>query len=153
MLYLKGGNIFGGYLDDPERNAEILDDGWFKTGDLARFDEDGFLHIEGRQSRFSKIGGEMVPHETIETKIIEVLDLNEEEMVPIVVSARPDDAKGEALVLLSTIDIDENELKQKLTEEGLPNLWIPKIIKRVKEIPILASGKLDLKGCQAMALD
>lgn len=153
MLYLKGGNIFGGYLDDPERNAEILEDGWFKTGDLARFDEDGFLHIEGRQSRFSKIGGEMVPHETIETKLIEVLDLKDAEMVPIVVSARLDDAKGEALVLLSTIDIDEEAMKQKLTEEGLPNLWIPKIIKRVEEIPILASGKLDLKGCQALAAE
>ena len=153
MLYLKGGNIFSGYLDDPERNAEILNDGWFKTGDLARFDEDGFLHIEGRQSRFSKIGGEMVPHETIETKIVEVLDLKDAETVPIVVSARPDDAKGEALVLLSIIDIDEKDLKEKLTGEGLPNLWIPKIIKRVEEIPILASGKLDLKGCQAIAAE
>ena len=153
MLYVKGGNIFSGYLDDPERNAEILDDGWFKTGDLARFDDDGFLHIEGRQSRFSKIGGEMVPHETIETKIVEVLDLKDAEMVPIVVSARPDDAKGEALVLLSTIEIDEKDLKEKLTGEGLPNLWIPKIIKRVEEIPILASGKLDLKGCQAIAAE
>ena len=82
-----------------------------------------------------------------------MLDLKEAEMVPIVVSARPDDAKGEALVLLSTIDIEENDLKQKLTEEGLPNLWIPKIIKRVEEIPILATGKLDLKGCQALASD
>ena len=153
MLYLKGGNIFNGYLDDPERNAEILEDGWFKTGDLARFDEDGFLHIEGRQSRFSKIGGEMVPHETIENKLIEVLDLKDAEMVPIVVSARLDDAKGEALVLLTTIDVDAELIKTKLTEEGLPNLWIPRIVKRVQEIPILASGKLDLKGCQALAAE
>ena len=153
MLYLKGSNIFSGYLDDPERNAEILDDGWFKTGDLARFDEDGFLHIEGRQSRFSKIGGEMVPHETIETMIINVLELKEEEMVPIVVTSRPDDAKGEALVILVTVSIDEDSLRQQLAEEGLPNLWIPRIIKQVEEIPILASGKIDLKGCQALAAE
>ncbi|MCB1120180.1 MAG: AMP-binding protein [Verrucomicrobiae bacterium] len=151
MLYLKGANIFSGYLDDPVRNAEILKDGWFKTGDLARFDEDGFLHIEGRQSRFSKIGGEMVPHETIEAKIVELLHLKEEEMVPLIVSSRPDDAKGEALVLLTCVDIDEDDLRQQLTDIGFPNLWIPRIVKRVPEIPILASGKIDLKGCQAIA--
>jgi acyl-[acyl-carrier-protein]-phospholipid O-acyltransferase/long-chain-fatty-acid--[acyl-carrier-protein] ligase len=153
MLYVKGGNIFGGYLGDPELNAEILQDGWFKTGDLARFDEDGFLHIEGRESRFSKIGGEMVPHETIESKIVEVLDLKEEESVPIVVSARPDENKGEALVLLTTLEIDEDSFRHRLSEEGLPNLWIPRIIKQVEEIPILASGKLDLKACQALAAE
>ena len=64
MLWLRGPNIFEGYLDDAERTAEVLQDGWLKTGDLGRFDEDGFLFIEGRLSRFSKIGGEMVPHET-----------------------------------------------------------------------------------------
>ena len=93
----------------------------------------------------------MVPHETIETKIIDVLGLKEEELLPLVVSARPDDNKGEVLVLLSVIDIDAEALRIKLTEEGYPNLWIPRIVKRVKEIPVLASGKLDLKACQAMA--
>jgi acyl-[acyl-carrier-protein]-phospholipid O-acyltransferase / long-chain-fatty-acid--[acyl-carrier-protein] ligase len=153
MLYLKGGNVFGGYLDDPELNAEVLKDGWFKTGDLARFDEDGFLHIEGRESRFSKIGGEMVPHETIESKIIEILELKEEEMVPIVVTSRPDENKGEALVLITCITIDEESLRQKLIDAGFPNLWIPRIVKQVEEIPILASGKLDLKACQALAIN
>src|SRR5438067_5256106 len=56
MLWLRGPNIFEGYLNDPKRTVEVLHDGWLKTGDIARFDEDGFLYIEGRVSRFSKIG-------------------------------------------------------------------------------------------------
>ena len=79
MLWLRGANIFEGYLNMPEQNAAVLQDGWFKTGDIARFDEDGFLFIEGRLSRFSKIGGEMVPHETIEQKIITVLSMEQSE--------------------------------------------------------------------------
>lgn len=150
MLWLKGPNVFGGYLDDPDRSAEVLDDGWFRTGDLARFDEDGFLFIEGRVSRFSKIGGEMVPHETVETRIVELLDLPRDERV-IAVTSVPDEAKGEALVLLTNRDLDSRTLREKLTEAGVPNLWIPKIIKKVEAIPVLASGKLDLARCKELA--
>ena len=101
MLWLKGPNIFEGYLNEPERTAEVLQDGWFKTGDLGRLDEDGFLYIEGRLSRFSKIAGEMVPHETIEAKIVEAFGLKMEEERVIAVVGVPDQAKGEALVLLA----------------------------------------------------
>ena len=76
MLWLRGVNIFEGYLHDAERTADVLQNGWLKTGDLGRFDEDGFLYIEGRLSRFSKIGGEMVPHESIESKIVDLLGLS-----------------------------------------------------------------------------
>ena len=75
MLWFRGPNIFEGYLNDPQRTAEMLQDGWLKSGDLGRFDEDGFLYIEGRLSRFSKIGGEMVPHEAIEERINHSLGL------------------------------------------------------------------------------
>jgi len=151
MLYLKGANVFQGYLADPERNAAVLQDGWFRTGDIGRFDEDGFLYIEGRQSRFSKIGGEMVPHGTVEDKVVELYGLQEEETARVAITARFDDAKGEALVLLTTLEMDLSDLKQRLTAEGFPNLWIPRIVKSVEEIPVLASGKIDLKGCQALA--
>src|SRR5436190_18174984 len=153
MLWLRGVNIFEGYLDDPKRTAEILHDGWLKTGDIGRFDEDGFLYIEGRLSRFSKIGGEMVPHETIEQKIIDLLELSGRDERPIAIVGVQDEAKGEALVLLSGVDLDLAELRKKLQEAGVPNLWIPKQVHRVDSIPVLASGKLDLKKCQALAAE
>jgi len=153
MLWLRGVNIFEGYLHDPKRTAEVLRDGWLKTGDIGRFDEDGFLHIEGRLSRFSKIGGEMVPHETIEQKIIDILGLSGRDERPIAIVGVQDEAKGEALVLLSAADIDLAALRKKLQEAGVPNLWIPKHVQRVEAIPVLASGKLDLKKCQALAAE
>src|SRR5262249_44885060 len=138
-------------LHEPKRTAEVLRDGWLKTGDVGRFDEDGFLYIEGRLSRFSKIGGEMVPHEAIEHKIIELMGLSGRDERPIAIVGVQDEAKGEALVLLSAVDIDIAELRKKLQEAGVPNLWIPKRVQRVEAIPVLASGKLDLKRCQECA--
>ncbi len=152
MLWLRGPNIFEGYLDDPARTAEVLRDGWFKTGDLGRFDEDGFLFIEGRLSRFSKIAGEMVPHETVESRIAELFALPEDERL-IAITSIPDTAKGEALVLLTARDIDAGELREKLTGAGLPNLWVPKKVLRIDTVPVLASGKLDLKACQQLAAE
>jgi acyl-[acyl-carrier-protein]-phospholipid O-acyltransferase / long-chain-fatty-acid--[acyl-carrier-protein] ligase len=151
MLWLRGVNIFEGYLHDPERTADVLQNGWLKTGDLGRFDEDGFLYIEGRLSRFSKIGGEMVPHEAIESKIVDLLGLSGRDERPIAIMGVQDEAKGEALVLLSAVDLDFGELRSKLHDTGVPNLWIPKQVERVESIPVLASGKLDLKKCKELA--
>jgi len=153
MLWLRGVNIFEGYLHDQERTAEVLRDDWLKTGDIGRFDEDGFLYIEGRLSRFSKIGGEMVPHEAIEHKIIELLGLSGRDERPIAIIGVQDEAKGEALVLLSAVDINIAELREQLHDAGVPNLWIPKHVQRVETIPVLASGKLDLKRCQECAAE
>ena len=153
MLWLRGSNIFEGYLHDPARTAEVLRDGWLKTGDLGRFDEDGFLFIEGRLSRFSKIGGEMVPHETVEQKILTALQLSGESDRVIAIASVADEAKGESLVLLSTIEIDQAQLRARLNEAGVPNLWIPKIIRKVDAIPALASGKLDLRKCAEIAAE
>ena len=151
MLWLRGPNIFEGYRHDPQRTAEVLRDGWFKTGDIGRFDEDGFLYIEGRLSRFSKIGGEMVPHEAIEHKIVDLLALSGKDTRPIAIVGVQDETKGEALVLLSSVDVDLVQLRKKLHEVGVPNLWIPKRVQRVESIPVLASGKLDLTKCKELA--
>ena len=151
MLWVRGPNIFEGYLNDPVRSAEVLQDGWFKTGDLGRFDEDGFLYIEGRLSRFSKIGGEMVPHEMVEQRILSALKLDAQSERVIAVMGIPDEAKGEALVLLTSIEVDLQQLRAALREAEVPNLWVPRTIRRVEAIPLLASGKLDLGKCKTFA--
>ncbi len=151
MIWFRGVNIFEGYLDDPQRTEAVLQEGWLKTGDVGRFDEDGFLYIEGRLSRFSKIGGEMVPHESVEHKIVDILGLAGKDERLVAIMGVQDEAKGEALVLLSAFDVDLAQLRDKLREAGLPNLWIPKKICRVESIPVMASGKLDLRKCQEVA--
>jgi acyl-[acyl-carrier-protein]-phospholipid O-acyltransferase / long-chain-fatty-acid--[acyl-carrier-protein] ligase len=151
MLWLRGVNIFEGYLHDPKQTAEVLHDGWLKTGDIGRFDRDGFLYIEGRLSRFSKIGGEMVPHEAIESKIVDLMGLAGRDQRPLAIVGVQDEAKGEALVLLSAVDVDLDEVRKKLHDASVPNLWIPKHVQRVESIPVLASGKLDLKKCRELA--
>ncbi|MFN4944120.1 MAG: AMP-binding protein [Akkermansiaceae bacterium] len=157
IINLKGPNIFTGYLRDVKRSNEVLTaDGWFKTGDVGVFDADGFLHIQGRISRFSKIAGEMVPHETLEAAINKVLGLDTETERKIAIVGVPDEKKGEAIVLLSTIagqalEQECIDLRYKLLDQGITSLWCPRQIIPVREIPLLASGKLDIKGCQELA--
>jgi acyl-[acyl-carrier-protein]-phospholipid O-acyltransferase / long-chain-fatty-acid--[acyl-carrier-protein] ligase len=156
LIWLKGANVFGGYLNNPKKSAEVLQDGWFLTGDVGRMDADGFLYIEGRISRFSKIGGEMVPHETLEAEVSKALLLDQESERKIAIVGVPDAQKGEAIVLLSTVaglalEQECIDLRYKLMDAGIPSLWCPKRIVPVQEIPILASGKLDIKTCEDLA--
>ncbi len=153
IIWLKGANIFAGYLDREELTKEVLTDGWFKTGDVGRMDDEGFLYIEGRISRFSKIAGEMVPHETVEAAITKILGLDGETERKIAIVGIPDEKKGEAIVLLSTVagealEQEQLDIRYKLLDEGIPALWCPKTIIPIDEIPVLASGKLDIKGCE-----
>ena len=154
MIWLKGSNVFKEYLHLPDQTNEVIKDKWFRTGDIGRVDEDGFLFIEGRLSRFSKIGGEMVPHETIEAHVNKALDYDSDAEKKITIVGVPDEAKGEALVMLSSVEMDNDSIKalrQKLLDSGVAALWIPKKIVKVEEIPSLASGKLDIKGCEELA--
>ena len=153
MVLVRGANVFEGYLGDPEKTQAAFSDGWFVTGDLGRFDADGFLFIEGRLSRFSKIGGEMVPHGTVETKIAEVFGWDQADGLTLAVVGIPDAAKGEALVLITTKEVSAEELRSRLGEAGVANLWVPKVIRRVDRIPILGTGKTDLKRCRELALE
>lgn len=152
LLQLKGPNVFPGYLGDPERTAEVFDGAWFNTGDLGCLDAEGFLYINGRLSRFSKIAGEMVPHVAIEEAIADVFDLDLIEEMPFCIVAKPDEQKGERLVVLSTVDcLTRDAIQKRLHERGFPNLWIPHEVKRIETIPLLGSGKIDWQAAKQQA--
>jgi acyl-[acyl-carrier-protein]-phospholipid O-acyltransferase/long-chain-fatty-acid--[acyl-carrier-protein] ligase len=150
VLLLRGANVFSHYLGDASPGAS-LEEGWLVTHDLARFDADGFVSVEGRLARFSKVGGEMVPHGAVEQAIAEAFGADPSEAPVAVVTGVPDAAKGEALVVLTTLDFAVPEMRARLAAAGLPNLWIPKTVVRVGAIPHLATGKLDLAGLRRLA--
>jgi len=156
MIWFKGANIFEGYLKDPKRTADVIQDGWFRTGDIGRVDLDGFLYIEGRLSRFSKIAGEMVPHETVEEALVKAMGLENESSRKIAIVGVPDADRGEALILLTSMPGGPEQqeildLRYRLLDKGMPPLWIPKKMIRVSDIPVLASGKLDVQSCEKIA--
>jgi acyl-[acyl-carrier-protein]-phospholipid O-acyltransferase/long-chain-fatty-acid--[acyl-carrier-protein] ligase len=152
LLLVKGPNIMLGYLDDPKKTAAVLKDGWYATGDIAALDEDGFITITDRLARFSKIGGEMVPHTKIEEKLHDLLGLTEQSLI---VASVPDESKGERLVVLHTLTDEQlDELLAKIGESDLPNLWRPRptAFYRIEAIPVLGTGKMDLKQAKKLAL-
>ena len=154
MLWIKGPNVMAGYLGQPEKTAQVIRDGWYKTGDLASIDEDGFIRITGRESRFSKLGGEMVPHLKIAETIQKIIGAGEDEL-KVAVTAVPDERKGERLVVLHTgLDKSPEAVCKELSQAGLPNLWIPSpdSFHQVAEIPVLGTGKVDLKALQTLAI-
>jgi acyl-[acyl-carrier-protein]-phospholipid O-acyltransferase/long-chain-fatty-acid--[acyl-carrier-protein] ligase len=144
-----------GYLGQPEKTADVIRDGWYKTGDIALIDEDGFIRITGRESRFSKLGGEMVPHLKIEETIQKIIGSGEDEL-KVAVTAVPDERKGERLVVLhSALEKTPDQICKEMSQAGLPNLWIPSpdSFYQVEEIPVLGTGKVDLKGLQTLAIE
>lgn len=153
LLWIAGPNVMQGYLDRPDLTAKVVKDGWYCTGDIAKLDAEGFITITGRESRFSKIGGEMVPHLTIEEAVNAELGAADGELLA-VVTAVPDRAKGERLIVFHLPTSHQpRDIVRKLSDRGLPNLWIPSAdsFAEIEELPILGSGKLDLRKLGAMA--
>jgi acyl-[acyl-carrier-protein]-phospholipid O-acyltransferase / long-chain-fatty-acid--[acyl-carrier-protein] ligase len=155
MLLVTGPNVMKGYLHQPELTSQVIRDGWYVTGDLARIDPDGFIEITGRESRFSKIGGEMVPHLKIEEALQRILGGDEEHLLA-AVTAVPDSFRGERLVVIHCHgEKSPDEICRELAAAGLPKLWIPSpdSFIEVTEIPILGTGKLDLRAIKEAALE
>jgi len=152
LLLVRGPNVMRGYLGKPEKTAEVLRDGWYNTGDIATVDEDGFLRITDRLSRFSKIGGEMVPHIKIEDLLQELAGATEQTFV---VTAVPDEKKGERLIVLHTLaEAPLDEVLEKFAKSDLPALWRPRADQflRIEALPYLGTGKLDLRKARELAL-
>ncbi len=154
LLLICGANVMKGYLGRDDQTQQKVVDGWYITGDLARMDEDGFITITGREERFAKVGGEMVPLEKVEEELHEILGSNDKLCA---VTAIPDTRKGERLVVLHLplADMTAQDLWKRLNERGLPNLFVPgpRDFIQVPELPILGSGKLDLKKCKERAME
>jgi len=149
LLLVRGPNVMKGYLGKPEKTAEVLRDGWYVTGDIAALDEDGFLQITDRLTRFSKIGGEMIPHIKVEEKLHELAGVTEQCFA---VTGVPDEKKGERLVVLHTLP-DVKTVIEKLAASDLPNLWKPRADQFfcIESLPVLGTGKLDLRKVREIA--
>jgi len=153
LLRVKGPNVMQGYLGRPEKTAEVLKDAWYTTGDIVSMEADGFLTITDRLTRFSKIGGEMVPHIRIEDKLQELAQVAEQKFV---VTAVADEKKGERLVVLHTLSDDTlKDVLEKLAASELPALWKPRpnSFFRVETLPYLGTGKLDLRAVKQRAVE
>ena len=151
LLLVRGPNVMQGYLNRPDKTAEVLRDGWYNTGDVASLDEDGFLHITDRLSRFSKIGGEMVPHIKVEDTLQTMAGATDQVFA---VTAVPDEKKGERLIVLHTLsDAKLQECLGQLSKADLPPLWRPRPDQfvRVEALPYLGTGKLDLRRVKEIA--
>jgi acyl-[acyl-carrier-protein]-phospholipid O-acyltransferase/long-chain-fatty-acid--[acyl-carrier-protein] ligase len=154
LLLVYGANVMKGYLGRPEATTQVIRDGWYVTGDIAKYDEEGFLTLTDRLARFSKVGGEMVPHQKVEDELHAIVGTTERTFV---VTAVPDQSKGERLIVMH-LPLNSGgvcQVWQELNNRGLPNLYIPKErdFFQVPELPVLGTGKVDLKRIKQMALE
>ena len=153
LLLVRGPNVMQGYLNRPEKTAEVLRDGWYNTGDIAAVDEDGFIRVTDRLTRFSKIGGEMVPHIKVEETLQEMAGVTEQAFA---VTSVPDERKGERLIVLHTLADDKlQECLAQLARSDLPALWKPRPDQfiHVDALPYLGTGKMDLRRLKQIAVE
>ncbi len=153
MLLVGGPNVMQGYLGREDLTANALRDGWYITGDIATLDEDGFLTITDRLSRFSKIGGEMIPHGRVEEALQQAAGTD---MQVFAVTGIPNERKGEQLAVLHTLDESKiPDIVNTLTANGLPNLYIPSRANFIKvdALPMLGTGKMDLRSLKRIAME
>jgi acyl-[acyl-carrier-protein]-phospholipid O-acyltransferase/long-chain-fatty-acid--[acyl-carrier-protein] ligase len=151
LMWVKGVSVMQGYLGKPELTAASVVDGWYNTGDIAAQDDEGFITITDRLSRFSKIGGEMVPHIKVEEVLQDLAGLTEQCFA---VAGLPDEKKGERLVVLHTLsDAEIAGVLEKLATAAIPNLWKPRADQffHIDALPYLGTGKLDLKAIKTTA--
>lgn len=164
MILIGGVQLMKSYLKDEVKTAEVLKeiDGqrWYVTGDKGKLDEDGFLYIIDRYSRFAKVGGEMISLGQVETAIYDLYAESElatrsgdEQDLELALVSLPDEKRGEKLVLLSNISIEELLGTQNFQSKGLSNLALPSKVYKVEDVPKLGTGKVDFKSSKQLALE
>jgi acyl-[acyl-carrier-protein]-phospholipid O-acyltransferase/long-chain-fatty-acid--[acyl-carrier-protein] ligase len=159
LLLVRGPNVMRGYLDEPQRTAEALRDGWYVTGDMAMLDRDAFLVITDRLARFSKVGGEMVPHGRVEAELLAVAERllgasASGATVEFGVTSLADEQKGERLVVVHTpLSFTVEDWAAGLRESSLPKLFLPRTSNfvEIESLPRLGSGKTDLRALREHA--
>lgn len=154
LILIGGAQIMKGYLKDPDRTAQAIavinGKRWYKTGDKGHVDEDGYLTIVDRYSRFAKLGGEMVSLGSVDFKISECALFDEIEHFAVAV---PDGSKGEKIVLVFAGEKNEDEIKTMLREVGLPPLMLPSAVVKLDILPKLGSGKSDFQTGKKLAME
>lgn len=149
LIEVAGPNLMTGYLGKPDETAKVIRDGWYNTGDIGYINDEGFVVITDRLARFSKIAGEMIPHGAVEERMLATLASTD---LLLAVTAVPDEKKGERIaVVYDQGQLDEAKVKQAIEQAELPNLWKPSLLVPAEAIPLLGSGKLDLKGLKKLA--
>ncbi|WP_116964004.1 AMP-binding protein [Fastidiosibacter lacustris] len=156
MITFGGVNVMEGYLHNSEKTTEVIFKRnrirWYQTGDKGMLDEDGYLTILDRYSRFAKLGGEMVSLSAVENEIIKLIGIDDEKN-EILAVATPDQKKGECVSLLYTMDIKAEDLKQKVNNSRMNNLLKPQNYFKVESIPKLGSGKTDFAAAKNQVLE
>jgi acyl-[acyl-carrier-protein]-phospholipid O-acyltransferase/long-chain-fatty-acid--[acyl-carrier-protein] ligase len=147
-ILVKGDSVMKGYYDDPELTAEALVDGWYNTGDMGYFDEDGFLWHAGRFKRFAKVGGEMVSLVKVENTLEKFLPMG----VSCCVVEVSDEKKGAAIIATVSIEVNKAEMLKKMGNE-LPNIALPKQFIVIKELPMMGTGKIDFRSVTKIVQD
>ena len=156
MILISGIQVMKSYLDDEERTKKALKvinaKTYYITGDKGKLDEDGFLTIVDRYSRFAKIGGEMISLGAIEELISKFIE-STDNLIDFLVTSLEDEKKGEKIILLISNANKEfiQELKEKILKNFDNKLMIPSEIKIVEEIPKLGSGKKDFAKAKYLA--
>lgn len=154
MICISGGQVMLGYLNNPDKTNAALQvfegKSWYLSGDKGYLDEDGFLHIQDRYSRFAKVGGEMVSLGLLEASIRRAVDDFEMELVAVNI---PDERKGESIIVLANRNLDKQSLRVDLLALGLSSLALPSACYLVDEVPKLGSGKTDFGTAKKLALN
>jgi acyl-[acyl-carrier-protein]-phospholipid O-acyltransferase/long-chain-fatty-acid--[acyl-carrier-protein] ligase len=151
LLWVKGPSVMSRYLNNPEKTEEVLQDGWYNTGDIVRQDADGFITITDRLTRFSKLAGEMVSHSAVEEALQQAIGCTPDQLA---VTGVSDAKKGERLVVVYVQELgDPASFQEAIRSLDIPNLWKPdsRSWLPVETLPTLGTGKLDLKGLKSIA--